>query len=73
MSAERRAVGRFKPPHKGWNDHKQGFDKAMEDALKNAAREWPNGTYDARVTQRATVEVTNPAEIGEYRVIVDPD
>ncbi len=66
MAGEQRKRGEFKPP-KGFKDHSRGFDKAMDDALRG----WSPGRHEVRVILSAVIEVTNPAEVVEYRVDLD--
>lgn len=66
MAGEQRKRGKFKPP-KGFKDHMEGFRRAMEDALE----EWSPGKHEVRVILSAVIEVTNPAEVVEYRADLD--
>jgi hypothetical protein len=66
----KKATGKHNPGKKGTN-HAQGFDLAMEEALKDAASKWGVGTHPAKITFEVSVEVTNPGHVGEYRVILD--
>ncbi len=63
-----RKRGRFKAP-KGFKDHKEGFSKAMEDALEDTG--FSPGRHEVRVILTALIDVTNPAEVVEYRIELD--
>ena len=66
----KKANGTHKPPTKT-SKHAEAFEKAMEDALKEA-HSWGPGPYPkGRVTFKASIEVTNPGHVGEYRVFLD--
>jgi hypothetical protein len=66
----KKAKGAHKPPNKT-SKHAEMFEKAMEAAL-NDAHSWGPGPYPkVRVTFEASVEVTNPGHVGEYRVFLD--
>ncbi len=51
-------------------NHHDVWDRALEDALKKAAGSdgFGPGEHQVKVLFEAKVEVTNPADIGEYRV-----
>lgn len=69
----RRFLGRFVPPEGPRNiDHAQGFENALIAALDAADRSTLNvaGTFQARVTFEAEIEVGSPGNVGEYRAIV---
>lgn len=67
----KKATGAHKPPNKN-SKHADGFDQAMEEALKDAAGNWGAGTHRALMTFEVSVEITNPGHVGEYRVILEP-
>jgi hypothetical protein len=53
--------------------HHEGWDEALDEALKNASVLGPPGTYQVTVTFSATVEVTNPGTIQGYTVTLNPN
>ena len=69
----RPVIGRKKVPAKGTLSHTDGWNGAVENALKKQKFGWPPGTYkDVTVEFRATVEVYNPGSIVEYSVAFMP-
>ena len=68
MPQTARGSKKVDPPDK---KHWQNFDDALEDALKDADKQWgkANGTK-VTVTFEATVETQSPGNIHEYRVIL---
>ncbi len=61
------------PEEQAPTQHSHRFDIAFERALDEAGRRWGNGEHP-RVTVRHEVKIIvwNPAEVGEYRVILTP-
>ncbi|MBV8257308.1 MAG: hypothetical protein JO073_05760 [Actinobacteria bacterium] len=57
-------TGVHKPRAGAEVDHHQGFNLAIEDALKNIGR--ARGRYHAHVHLSALVDVKNPGHIVEY-------
>jgi hypothetical protein len=53
------------PPRK--NHHMEGFDEALQDALDDAAANWGEKDFNARVTFELT-GTRNPGAVPEYRV-----
>ena len=71
--SEDSVVGTYRPDKDDGEprDHHEGWEQAMEDALVKAGRRWGPGKYPrVTVTFEAEVEVTNPAGVGEYRVVL---
>lgn len=48
--------------------HAQGWDQALDRALKSASRLGRRGTFDVKVEFSATIRVTNPGQIQRYSV-----
>ena len=68
MPQSARGLKKTEPPD---NKHWQNFNDALEDALKDADKQW--GKTDrtkVTVTFEATVETQSPGNIHEYRVIL---
>jgi hypothetical protein len=64
-------TGKFKPTKRrplGPEEHHVGWDRALEDALKNIG--WPRGQHQAQVEFGALIDVTNPGHVIEYHVTV---
>jgi hypothetical protein len=64
--------GKKKVPQGDQMKASEGFNAAMEDALKNADDEWGAGRTDATVELRVNVETRSPGLIHEYKVILNP-
>jgi hypothetical protein len=57
---------------RGGVPHHEGWDAALEDALKKKLK-WDPGDYDkCRIEFEAKIHVENPGTITEYRAIVHP-
>lgn len=57
-------------------NHSDGFSKALENALGEAARRKliePGRSYDSEIRFSVGIEYTNPPWIGDYRVHLDPN
>jgi hypothetical protein len=59
-------VGRYRPESQqmAGSKHSEGFDRALDDAMKQA--KLPVGTHHRTITFRAEITVTNPPGITEY-------
>jgi len=66
-SEPRTAYGAWEPEPDKSISHSDGFEKAMELALKDAGK-WGPGSYGAVVECGARIDVKNPGSIGEYRI-----
>lgn len=55
----------------GRSPKRPGQEPILREAIEDAAEKLGKGTHDVRVDEIwATVEVTNPGQVREYRVIV---
>ena len=52
----------------GPDEHHIGWDRALQNALEEIGR--PRGRYNVQVVFTATVSVTNPGSIIEYRASI---
>ena len=69
MADGRKAKGKA-DPH-GGETHAQGFNRALDDALRDAADSWGTGSRQAHVRFEVDVVITNPGRVAEYRIILE--
>ncbi len=62
------ATGRV--PMTPGEDHHTGFNKALEQALKNMDGNFKPGTHTVDVRQQLEIDVHSPGSIGFYQVTV---
>jgi len=68
--ANRSAMGRVKPRTNEM--HHEGWDRALDLALSKLSGTVGPGKYTVRVEFTAGVEVSNPGNIGWYKVTLTP-
>jgi hypothetical protein len=56
----------------GKSKRRPGKEPSVQEAIENAADKYGNGSHEVKVDEIwATVDVSSPGQVREYRVIVD--
>jgi hypothetical protein len=63
-------TGAFKVPRGEKVPHHEGFDHAFDAALRQLG--WKPGEHGATIQFSTRITVTNPGQVGEYRVTIIP-
>jgi hypothetical protein len=66
----KQARGGHRPKQKT-NKHAEAFDVALEAALAEASKTLGPGKHQVRVGFEAELDVTNPGQVGEYRIFLE--
>jgi hypothetical protein len=48
----------------------EGFGLAIRNGVDLLAKQWGKGDYEVSIKLEATVNVTNPGEIGQYKAVI---
>jgi hypothetical protein len=68
---ERTVTGVFTPgPTQKDIRPEEGFGLAIRNGVDLLAKQWGQGDYEVSIKLEATVNVTNPGEIGQYKAVI---
>jgi hypothetical protein len=68
---ERTVTGVFTPgPTQKDMPAEEGFGLAIRNGVDLLAEQWGRGDYEVSIKLEATVNVTNPGEIGQYKAVI---